>query len=786
MIISTVAEQVALTTYLEEIETRIQKNRAADAIALCKHILQQYPKHLETYSLMGQALLALRDVVAALDIHRRVLSADPENVNAYADIARILDARSQPQEALWHMERAFELSPTRTDIRQDLLRLYARVEGKPRERLKLTRVALARLYIQEGLVTQALREFRDISLTNPSRYDVRVALAEALWRAGQTRQAADVAQSLLDPLPYCLKANLILGTAWRESAIEESEGFLQRAQALDPSNQAALRLLGDRSPLSVVQIKIPRYDGDLPSVEEKTTSVAKRVAAALEEPRFVIPPLVASAVEPEPKTTLEKEPKAAPPSVQAAETRDEASVEDLSIPRASEQPNQLPPSAIDSVPSFHVDEALPEEKPLAETPTVVESKPEAEEEVPDWLVELQKSFAENLEVDLPEETLPAPTANLEEPSRRVELPPLQTQAYFAHADSDQAQSAHAEIEEPRMEQESPSPATEEGAPTEYTKSLTPQAEEPEPDAMRVADEETTPQVAEQDSHPIKSNDIEQPLWARMQSVLDEESPKATEPASSIFDEEESESEIEDLEADSEEAPVPREEKMPGWLNGAPEEAIIETKLTDEEMPPWLEGASNEARAELEKPPEVKMPKWVEVLSQPPRASTPEKKTPAESRSKAEPAPTEDFEREASFETAQPERAMTEPEPPNMRESRPTEPVAPAAVSESSVAETERAQPQTKHQPKYYSRLAQARLHRDEDRWIDAVTEYDFVINKAPRLVDEVILDLEALIANGNAPLDAHRLLGDAYARAGRLNDALERYRFVYKRVSESG
>jgi tetratricopeptide (TPR) repeat protein len=295
VIILLVAEQVALNDYLDEIGTQVQSRSAVEALALCKYILRQFPKHLDTYRLMASVLVELRDPNGALDIYRRVLSADPENVDAHVGTAQILAARSQLEDALWYMERAFELAPTRADIRQDLSALYARAEGKPRGRLKLTRAALARLYVQEGLLPQAVREFRELSNETPSRYDVRVALAEALWRSEQTRQAAEVAQSLLDPLPYCLKANLILGTAWRESAIEESDGYLERAQALDPSNRVANQLLGDRSPLAPVQIRITRYEEAPPSprLEREKDLPGVRERMAIEEANFEIPPLIA-------------------------------------------------------------------------------------------------------------------------------------------------------------------------------------------------------------------------------------------------------------------------------------------------------------------------------------------------------------------------------------------------------------------------------------------------------------------------------------------------------------
>ena len=93
------------------------------------------------------------------------------------------------------------------------------------------------------------------------------------------------------------------------------------------------------------------------------------------------------------------------------------------------------------------------------------------------------------------------------------------------------------------------------------------------------------------------------------------------------------------------------------------------------------------------------------------------------------------------------------------------------------------EPKRKRQPKGYARLVQARAHRDANRLSAALAEYDYVVQHAPRLVNDVIDDLEVLTQRIDAPLETHRILGDAYTRADRLAEALERYRFVLEHVS---
>jgi hypothetical protein len=78
----------------------------------------------------------------------------------------------------------------------------------------------------------------------------------------------------------------------------------------------------------------------------------------------------------------------------------------------------------------------------------------------------------------------------------------------------------------------------------------------------------------------------------------------------------------------------------------------------------------------------------------------------------------------------------------------------------------------------------AREHVAADQIDDALKQYDYLVQHAPRLVNQVIDDLESLTQKKwGVPLEAHRILGDAYTRADRLPEALEAYRFVLEHKS---
>jgi tetratricopeptide (TPR) repeat protein len=231
------------------------------AIAHCRALLMLHPKYVPAYTIMGEAYLAKGEHAEAANLFRRTLGADPEATIPYAGLGLIYEERGLLEEAIWQLERAFELTPYNKEIRASLLDLYTQRDAAPAPRRKLNRAALARIYGRGHLYEKAITELRDLLRKDPLRVDLRVALAEALWRDERYEGAAVVCQGILDLAPNCLKANLILGEIWLRDKEHEAEGraLLDRAQMLDPENIVAQRLFGDRSPLAPYIVPVPPH-----------------------------------------------------------------------------------------------------------------------------------------------------------------------------------------------------------------------------------------------------------------------------------------------------------------------------------------------------------------------------------------------------------------------------------------------------------------------------------------------------------------------------------------------
>jgi tetratricopeptide (TPR) repeat protein len=253
--------EVSLGAYCAEVEELIESGVYDEAIAACRHILGHHPKYIEAYRLLGMSCLEKGEYPEASDLFKRVLSADPENLTARSGLGRVYEEEGSPDEAIWQMERAFELAPYQEAIRNRLRLLYIRRDGIEAPRIKLTRGALGRLYANDELFQQAIAEFRSLLEEDRDLIDIQLALAEALWRDGQEREAAITCQDILEKLPHCLKANLILGEIWFDSGREdEAEALFKIARTLDPENVWSQALFGDRSPLPAETVMIPRLE----------------------------------------------------------------------------------------------------------------------------------------------------------------------------------------------------------------------------------------------------------------------------------------------------------------------------------------------------------------------------------------------------------------------------------------------------------------------------------------------------------------------------------------------
>jgi len=226
---------ISLRAYHRQIEEWIDQGLYDQAIAHCRHILRSHPKCLETYRLLGKALLESQKFGDANDIFQRILSSLPDDFISHVGMSIIREDESNLNEAIWHMERAFEIQPSNNAIQGELRRLYGRRDGIEPPKVNLNRSALARMYLKGNLHSQAIAEIRMALAEDPLRPDLEVLLAKAYFETKQIPEAREIANQILAKLPYCYEAIYLL---WQISLLEGKEKDAQKHLAklaeLDP------------------------------------------------------------------------------------------------------------------------------------------------------------------------------------------------------------------------------------------------------------------------------------------------------------------------------------------------------------------------------------------------------------------------------------------------------------------------------------------------------------------------------------------------------------------------
>lgn len=227
--------KINLRNYHEEIESLINRGRYDEAVAHCRHILEMYPKSVDTYRLLGKAFLEARRYTDAIDIFQRVLSAVPDDFVSHLGLSIIREDEGSLDTAIWHMERAFEIQPYNSAIQEELRRLYERRDGSAPPKIRLTRAALARMYAKGNLYQQAIAETRGILNEDPKRFDLQILLGKMYLKTGKQVEAAEISSKVLNKLPYCLDANLVLVRILKDTEHkQELQLYRDRLSSLNP------------------------------------------------------------------------------------------------------------------------------------------------------------------------------------------------------------------------------------------------------------------------------------------------------------------------------------------------------------------------------------------------------------------------------------------------------------------------------------------------------------------------------------------------------------------------
>jgi tetratricopeptide (TPR) repeat protein len=227
--------QIGLRVYDREIESMIDRGQIDEAIAHSKHILKEFPKHIETYRLLGKCYLESQRYIEAADILQRVLSVYPDDFISHIGMSIICEDENNLEKAIWHMERALEVQPSNSAVNSELRRLMTLRDGAEPSKVHLSQGAYIRMCVKSGLHEQAIAEAKSALSKEPQRIDLDLILARMYSETGQKSSALDQLTIILNKLPYCYDANLLMVQILvSTNRTGESITYKDRLIAIDP------------------------------------------------------------------------------------------------------------------------------------------------------------------------------------------------------------------------------------------------------------------------------------------------------------------------------------------------------------------------------------------------------------------------------------------------------------------------------------------------------------------------------------------------------------------------
>jgi len=382
--------KIPLRAYNREIENLINRGQIDEAIGHCKHILRFFPKHIDTYRLLGKAFLEGQHYAEASDVLQRVLSTVPDDFISQIGMSIIREDEGNLDAAIWHMEHAFEVQPANAAVQGELRRLYGRRDGIEPPKVRLTRGALVRMYARGELYQQAIGEIRSALAEDPKRIDLEVILARMYFLTGMKVEATEVCSRLITKLPFCFEANRILSEVLPETArAEDAKVYQQRVDAMDPY---AAYISPSSPTLANVPdnvVTVDRLEWDSADNNALKPEWARTVGIDWEEQQDALPEWMDATIEAsggaKPALTEPDLPEETPPVQEIAAS---VSQEIPPIPDEKEIPDWMK--------SAGWEKSTSEEQPPAEN-AFIEDEAQQEEltngEIPDWLKEIAPKAA---------------------------------------------------------------------------------------------------------------------------------------------------------------------------------------------------------------------------------------------------------------------------------------------------------------------------------------------------------------------------------------------------------
>lgn len=269
--------ELSLAEAYEYAQALVEAQELDGAEAVCAQLLARRPNDVRAHGLMGEVSYGQGRLEHARTHFGHVLQRDPQDANAHVAAALIAESAGDGDTAATEYAAGAYLDPAIPQIRERL----AELSGSPVPYLDIP--ALPRLYLESGDALGALAEVRLLQGPERSRPWARLALLEALWRAGRTPEAGALAEELTRSLPGALRPVLVLAWGqWEDGDEAAAEATLAGLRDADPGGEW-IALHADAAPFGW---ETPRWDAragfEMRAMPEPAEQAASDVSAGFD------------------------------------------------------------------------------------------------------------------------------------------------------------------------------------------------------------------------------------------------------------------------------------------------------------------------------------------------------------------------------------------------------------------------------------------------------------------------------------------------------------------------
>ena len=236
---------------VEQAQVAIRAGDYDNAARLAGHVLGSFGRHAGARLVRALVAEANGETERALDDLSFVASAEPADPQVRAAQARAFRRAGDDARAREIAQQTVELVPTAPEVLESALDVL----GVDPDALAPSPAVLARVHLNSNWPHLAEREARQALTDHPERVDIRLTLAEALWRQERLAECEEQCKVIFDQANDCVRAAIMLAHILSERGrTAEGQDLLERVGEIDPEFLEARRMLAS---LEVHRLVLP-------------------------------------------------------------------------------------------------------------------------------------------------------------------------------------------------------------------------------------------------------------------------------------------------------------------------------------------------------------------------------------------------------------------------------------------------------------------------------------------------------------------------------------------------